>query len=262
MFRSSARSRGKSFQDRANRFHRRVRADRLLKRERLPSRERRGQLRRRARRDRRSAGPNCRPDLVRKASSHRVHSDPAVLSSRISPRPSIAGQPAARPVVPPQSRLLARIQQSRPGPPPAPGQPRPGPTRPGQPAPGQPIFRGPLRPGQGGPGRPGGPTPGAPSPGSPQMRGGRPQRHPTSPLGRIEPAAPPPTEPGRRHQAKPRPTGDIDRKRDMEGKLDGKFRPPKRQEVAPAADRSRNHDWRRHHGQGTCPRSSASRPAS
>ena len=41
-------------------------------------------------------------------------------------RPSIAGQPAARPVVPPNPELLARIQQSRPGPPPAPGQPRPG----------------------------------------------------------------------------------------------------------------------------------------
>ena len=65
------------------------------------------------------------------------------------------------------------------------------------------------------------------------MRGGRPLRHPTSPLGRIEPAPPPPTEPGRRHQAKPRPSGDIDRKRDMEGKLDGKFRPQKRQEQAP-----------------------------
>jgi translation initiation factor IF-2 len=149
------------------------------------------------------------------------------------PRPSIAGQPAARPVVPPNPELLARIQQSRPGPPPAPGQPRPGPMRPSTPTPGQPIFRGPLRPGQGGPGRPGGPTPGAPSPGSPQMRGGRPQRHPTSPLGRIEPAPPPPTEPGRRHQAKPRPAGDIDRKRDMEGKLDGKYRPQKRQEQAP-----------------------------
>ncbi|HYI97878.1 MAG TPA: translation initiation factor IF-2 N-terminal domain-containing protein, partial [Bryobacteraceae bacterium] len=148
------------------------------------------------------------------------------------PRPSMAGQPAARPVVPPNPELLARIQQSRPGPPPAPGQPRPGPTRPNQPAPGQPIFRGPLRPGQGP--RLGGPTPGAPSPGAPQqMRGRGPQRHPTSPLGRIEPAPPPPTELGRRHQAKPRPTGDMDRKRDMEGKLDGKFRPQKRQEQAP-----------------------------
>jgi translation initiation factor IF-2 len=145
-------------------------------------------------------------------------------------RPPIAGQPAARPVVPPNPELLARIQQSRPGPPPAPGQPRP--QRPNQPRPGEPIFRGPLRPGQ--PMRPGGPTPGAPSPGSPQMRGGRPMRHPTSPLGRIEPA-PPPVEPGRRHQGKPRPAGDIDRKRDMEGKLDGKFRPsPQRREpVAP-----------------------------
>lgn len=147
-------------------------------------------------------------------------------------RPPMAGQPVARPVVPPNPELLARIQQSRPGPPPAPGQPRPSAPRPGQPRPGEPIFRGPLRPGQGP--RPSGPTPGAPSPGAPQMRGGRPQRHPTSPLGRIEPAAPPPAEPSRRHQAKPRSTGDIDRKRDMEGKLDGKFRPQqKRQEVAP-----------------------------
>jgi translation initiation factor IF-2 len=146
-------------------------------------------------------------------------------------RPIMAGQPVARPVVPPDPALLERIKQSRPGPPPAPGQPRPGPVRPSQPAPGQPIFRGPLRPGQGP--RLGGPTPGAPSPGSPQMRGRGPQRHPTSPLGRIEPTPPPPTEPGRRHQAKARPTGDMDRKRDMEGKLDGKFRPQKRQEQAP-----------------------------
>ena len=131
--------------------------------------------RRRARRDRRSAARNFPADLVRKASSHRRPLRPggsataAPVRAHRSPVSRLHGLSFR-----PNPELLARIQQSRPGPPPAPGQPRPGPTRPSQPAPGQPIFRGPLRPGQGGPGRPGGPTPGAPSPGSPQMRGGRP----------------------------------------------------------------------------------------
>jgi translation initiation factor IF-2 len=66
------------------------------------------------------------------------------------------------------------------------------------------------------------------------MRGGRPpQRHPTSPMGRLEPPPPPTIDTGRRHQVKRGPT-DGDRKKDVEGKLDGKFRPaPKRQDILP-----------------------------
>ena len=93
-------------------------------------------------------------------------------------RPNFAGQPAARPVVPPRADLVARLAQSKamPGPA-APAAPRPGmPTRPqASPIPGQPIYRGPIRPGQPlmrGPGGPAGP--GVPAgPGGFQNRGPR-----------------------------------------------------------------------------------------
>src|SRR5260370_901027 len=115
-------------------------------------------------------------------------------------KPNLAGQPAARPIVPPRPDLVAKLAQR----PAMPGAPRPGmPTRPASPIPGQPVYRGPVRPGQpsmrgpGGPGGPGGPM----GPGGPPMRGrGRPM-HPTSPL-RAEPATLP-TDPGRRHATKP-----------------------------------------------------------
>jgi translation initiation factor IF-2 len=103
----------------------------------------------------------------------------------------LAGQPAARPVVPPRPDLAAKLSAPRPMMPPAPVQPRPGiPKPPSSPVPGQPIYRGPIRPGQplvAKPGlRPGSP---APRPGGP-----RPQ-HPTSPRGRMEPGlAPPPVD--------------------------------------------------------------------
>ncbi len=106
----------------------------------------------------------------------------------------LAGQPAARPIVPPRPDVLARLQQTQPKP--APGQPAARPPMPGRPAgpgpqPGQPIYRGPLRPGQ--PIlRPGAPGPGGPG-ARPMMRGpgGRPM-HPTTPLG---PGAAPPIPP-------------------------------------------------------------------
>jgi translation initiation factor IF-2 len=61
---------------------------------------------------------------------------------------NLAGQPAARPVIPPRPDLVERLRQTKaiPGQP----QPRPGiPLRPQTaPIPGQPIYKGPLRPGQ------------------------------------------------------------------------------------------------------------------
>ncbi|HVN04562.1 MAG TPA: translation initiation factor IF-2 [Bryobacteraceae bacterium] len=120
------------------------------------------------------------------------------------PRPAnrpLAGQPVARPVVPPRADLLAKLTQPRAA---APGMPAPPPPRPGTPArpqsapaPGQPIYRGPLRPGQPmvarqGPG-------GAVRPGTPPRPGGPRPMHPTSRRPGMEPAvAPPPPDQQRR----------------------------------------------------------------
>src|SRR5579884_941921 len=134
-------------------------------------------------------------------------------------RPGLAGQPAARPVVPPRPDMVARLQQqSQPRPMPAAPTPRPGmpPARPATPTPGQPIYRGPIRPGQPvmrGPALPGqGPMP---------ARGRTRPMHPTTP-GRIEPATLPTTEQQRRHAAKPVAR---DRRREEE---EGKLRLPTR----------------------------------
>jgi translation initiation factor IF-2 len=101
----------------------------------------------------------------------------------------LAGQPAARPVVPPRPDLLAKLSQPRPSMPAAPAAPRPGmPKASSAPVPGQPIYRGPIRPGQplvtrqgvrpaGQPLRPGGPRP----------------QHPTT-ARRLEPGIAPPVE--------------------------------------------------------------------
>ncbi len=127
----------------------------------------------------------------------------------ISPRgASLAGQPAARPVVPPRPDLVARLSQART----MPGQPQPRPGAPLRPAsvpiPGQPIYKGPIRPGQ----PLMRPRPGAP--GGPMARGRG--LHPTTPL-RPEAATVPATEQQRRRQFGARPV--IDRERDREGKL-------------------------------------------
>ncbi len=134
-------------------------------------------------------------------------------------RPGLAGQPQARPVVPPRQDILQRInkqqaQAARPMPT-APTAPRPGaPARP-SPAPGQPLYRGPIRPGQPlmrGPGAPAGP--GRPPQGV--RPGGLRTMHPTL---RPEPTMPP-TEQQRRHQAKPGAGRQVARKREeVEGNL-------------------------------------------
>jgi translation initiation factor IF-2 len=128
-------------------------------------------------------------------------------TAMVSPRPNLAGQPAARPVVPPRPDLVARLTQAKA----MPGQPQPRPNAPMRPAtvpiPGQPIYKGPIRPGQ--------PfvrsRPGAPS--GPMSRGRG--LHPTTPL-RPEVAAVPSAD-TRRGQKDRRPV--IDRDAEREGKL-------------------------------------------
>ena len=115
---------------------------------------------------------------------------------------TLAGQPAARPVVPPRADLAEKLKTtSRPAMPAPPAAPRPGvPKAASAPTPGQPIYRGPIRPGQPLVTKPGvRPGAAAPRPGGP-----RPQ-HPTSRV-RMEPGlAPPPIEqPRGRPGEKPR----------------------------------------------------------
>ncbi|MGC9971554.1 MAG: translation initiation factor IF-2 [Bryobacteraceae bacterium] len=128
----------------------------------------------------------------------------AIVTSR-----NLAGQPAARPVVPPRPDLVARLAQTKA----VPGQPQPRPGAPLRPAttpiPGQPIYKGPIRPS---------PAfartrPGAPGASALRARG----LHPTSPL-RPEPGVVPPIEQQRRAQ-KDRARPVIDREAEREGKL-------------------------------------------
>jgi translation initiation factor IF-2 len=130
------------------------------------------------------------------------------------PKP-LAGQPAARPVVPPRPDLAAKLSAPRPSMPAAPSAPRPGIPKPAAtPVPGQPIYRGPIRPGQPLVARTGA-RPGAPAPGRPS--GPRPQ-HPTS-RGRMEPGlAPPPVEqprgrPGDKRPSRPQPRERVEEER-------------------------------------------------
>jgi translation initiation factor IF-2 len=134
---------------------------------------------------------HARPETTRSSAP----AAPAAPSMPVAPqqRP-LAGQPAARPVVPPRPDLVAKLSAPRPAMPQQPVQPRPGiPKAPSAPVPGQPIYRGPIRPGQPMVAKPG------VRPGMPPTRpaGPRPQ-HPTSRGTRIEPGlAPPPVEPAR-----------------------------------------------------------------
>ncbi|HLH39133.1 MAG TPA: translation initiation factor IF-2 [Bryobacteraceae bacterium] len=146
-------------------------------------------------------------------------------------KPNLAGQPAARPVVPPRPDLVAKLTQ-RPAAPGVPAQPRPGmpANRPASPMPGRPIYQGPVRPGQPlsrGPGQ----APGGPGRGP----GGRGRgMHPTAGPLRAEPATVP-TETGRRHATKP--GARTDRRREEE---EGRLRPVARRAEAfepPPVDR-------------------------
>ncbi|MBV9679831.1 MAG: translation initiation factor IF-2 [Acidobacteriaceae bacterium] len=136
-----------------------------------------------------------------------------------APRPPLAGQPVARPVVPPRPDMVQRLKQQGaqvrlPASSPVPAAPRPGaPAR--SPAPGQPIFRPPVRPGQPTMRGPGGP--GMPSQPAGLRRPGMRPMHPTAL--RPESAAPMPVEQQRRHQA--RPTGRLDarKRKEQEGNL-------------------------------------------
>jgi translation initiation factor IF-2 len=115
----------------------------------------------------------------------------------------LAGQPAARPVVPPRPDLAAKLAATpKPAMPAMPAPPRPGiPKPPATPVPGRPLYQGPIRPGQPLVAKPG-VRPGVPGP--PRPGGPRPQ-HPTS-RGRMEPALAPPTPegaPGRRPGQRP-----------------------------------------------------------
>jgi translation initiation factor IF-2 len=173
-------------------------------------------------------GPVSRPAVIQRPRPEVRPGAPAPAApsaasqSALSPSSrTLAGQPAARPVVPPRADLAAKLNAPRPSMPAQPASPRPGiPRAPSAPVPGQPIYRGPIRPGQPmvaktavrpgiPPGRPGGPRP----------------QHPTS-RGRIEPGlAPPPAEPGRGRPGDKRPSRPQPRERQEEEKI---LRPTRR----------------------------------
>jgi translation initiation factor IF-2 len=115
----------------------------------------------------------------------------------------LAGQPAARPIVPPRPDLAAKLSAPRPVMPTQPAPPRPGvPKAAASPVPGQPIYRGPIRPGQPMVTKPG-VRPGVP----PSRPGGPRPQHPVSRPRGMEPGlAPPPPDaaaPGRRPSQRP-----------------------------------------------------------
>ena len=132
----------------------------------------------------------------------------------------LAGQPAARPVVPPRPDLAAKLGQPRPAMPAQPPSPRPGIPKPqtSAPVPGQPIYRGPIRPGQPLVAKQG-VRPGMPATGRPPVGGPRPQ-HPTS-RGRMEPGlAPPPVEaprgrPGDKRPVRPGPRERVEEEKTL-----------------------------------------------
>ncbi|HSW49225.1 MAG TPA: translation initiation factor IF-2 N-terminal domain-containing protein, partial [Bryobacteraceae bacterium] len=125
---------------------------------------------------------------------------PAVPAApRPHARATLAGQPAARPVVPPRPDLVARLTQPRA----VPGQPQPRVARPASaPIPGQPIYRGPIRPGQ--TIRPAGPAA--------RIARGK-TTHPTS-AGRMEAPAVAPVE--QRRPGGRRPVGAAGRERQVD----------------------------------------------
>jgi len=162
----------------------------------------------------------ARPEIVRKPEAVR----PAA-SAPAAPTPAqrtLAGQPAARPVVPPRPDLVAKLG-TRPGGAPAPGIPRPGIPKPsGAPVPGQPIYRGPIRPGQ--------PlvTKTGVRPATPAGRLGPRPQHPTA-RARLEPGlAPPLAEQPRGRAGDKRAPARQQRERIEEEKI---LRPQQRRQV-------------------------------
>jgi translation initiation factor IF-2 len=151
---------------------------------------------------------------------------PPAVGRAVPARHGLAGQPAARPIVPPRPDLAAKLSQPRPAIPGAPVGPRPGvPLRPqSSPVPGQPIYRGPIRPGQPLMARQ------SPRPTGPGMRPGGPRpMHPTS-RGMVAPGlAPPPVEQQRRPTYRPGGRPQRDRTQEHEEKI---LRPVRRE--APA----------------------------
>ncbi len=153
---------------------------------------------------------------------------PMPPSGQTTPSRPLAGQPIARPVVPPRPDLAAKLSAPRPAMPAMPAAPRPGAPKPqSSPVPGQPIYRGPLRPGQPivtrqGPGGPSAPRPGGP--GVARPGGPRPQ-HPTS-RSRMEPGLPPPPVEAPRGRPGEKPRARVPRERTEEERI---LRPQRRQ---------------------------------
>jgi translation initiation factor IF-2 len=173
-------------------------------------------------------GAPQRPQVIPRPTQARVEAPrPAGPGAPAPPAPArpLAGQPAARPVVPPRPDLVAKLSAPRtPVMPAQPAQPRPGiPKAPSAPVPGQPIYRGPIRPGQPMVAKTG------VRPGMPPARPGGPRpQHPTS-RSRIEPglgAPPPPVEPSRGRPGDRRPVRQQQRERTEEEKI---LRPQRRQ---------------------------------
>ena len=171
--------------------------------------------------------PRQRPEGSRAPAAAGFPESPATpgLAAPSAGRP-LAGQPAARPVVPPRPDLVAKLSTPRAAGP-ATGSaasqtaPRPGIPKPlvSMPVPGQPIYRGPIRPGQPMVAKPG-VRPGAPSP---RAGGPRPQ-HPTS-RGRLEPGMVPPVEQPRGRPGDKRGAARAPRERIEEEKI---LRPTRR----------------------------------
>jgi translation initiation factor IF-2 len=164
------------------------------------------------------APPPPRPAQPRPATGYQGGGQHSGIQS--GQRPSFAGQPAVRPIVPPRPDLVAKLGQQPPRPP-MPGQappPRPGvPLRPQSPRPGQPLYQGPPRPGSI-TARSTGVRPAMPG----QRPGGPRPMHPTSRGGLIGPGAPPPPpdQAARRPQynQQNRGRGGRDRQREPEEK--------------------------------------------
>jgi translation initiation factor IF-2 len=170
-----------------------------------------------------AAPPPPRPPAPQRPSQPQAR---APLSPPQAPgqRP-LAGQPIARPVVPPRPDLAAKLGAPRPSMPAPPAAPRPGvPKPPSAPVPGQPIYRGPIRPGQPLVQRPG-VAPGRPGMGGPPRPGGPRPQHPTSrgPMG--GPGLPPPPVDAPRGRPGQRPSRPQQRERMEEEKI---LRPQRR----------------------------------